>query len=165
MPIARRHAALRQTGVFRHRSAATRSACWAGVRVVSAVSRQNCRTMRFETDPAMSRSAIQCQPIAARISRWSLCLTSRRTHPQPETADFLAYRSLREQGQMFRSLHAVHADTGPSASNARPLLHMAYNTTTSLRATATLARLNPTRSRSPRPQRRRALSVRARVRM
>ena len=38
--------------------------------------------MRFETDPAMSRSAIRRQPIAARISRWSSCLTSRWTHPQ-----------------------------------------------------------------------------------
>ena len=40
------------------------------------------RIMMFETDPAMSRSAIRPKTIAARISRWSSCLTSRWTHPQ-----------------------------------------------------------------------------------
>ena len=51
------------------------------------------------------------------------------------------------------------------ASKGRPLRHMAWSTTTSLRATATLARLKPMRSRSAVPQRRIALSVLARVRM
>lgn len=41
-----------------------------------------CRNMIFETDPAMSRSAICCLPMAASISWWSPCLTFRWTHPQ-----------------------------------------------------------------------------------
>ena len=48
-----------------------------------------CRIMMFETDPAMSRSAIRPKTIAARISRWSSCLTSRWTHPQLLDSGFL----------------------------------------------------------------------------
>ena len=48
-----------------------------------------CRIMMFETDPAMSRSAIRPKTIAARISRWSSCLTSRWTHPQLSGSGFL----------------------------------------------------------------------------
>lgn len=120
----------------------------------------HCRIMRFETDPAMSPSAIRRQPIAARISRWSSCLTSRWTHPQPDGSGSLC-------GPLHRRplLGATgHAGTVPSASNGRPLRHIACRITASLRATATFARLNPMRSRSFRPQRRSALSVFARVR-
>ena len=133
----------------------------AGVRVVSAVGRRSRRMMRFETDPAMSRSAIRRQPIAARISRWSSCLTSRWTHPQLTSSGSSGSR-LRFGGLLF---FLVHAGTSLSASNGCPLRHMACSTTASLRATATFARLNPMRSRSLRPQRRRSLSVRARVRI
>lgn len=118
------------------------------------------RIMMFETDPAMSRSAIRPKTIAARISRWSSCLTSRWTHPQPSGSGFLG-------GPTFRGPAFELCSSGqhPSASKGRPLRHIACNTTASFRATATFARLNPMRSRNLRPQRRRALSLLARVRM
>ena len=54
-----------------------------------------CRIMMFETDPAMSRSAIRPKTIAARISRWSSCLTSRWTHPQLSGSGFLGGSTFR----------------------------------------------------------------------
>ena len=119
-----------------------------------------CRIMMFETDPAMSRSAIRPKTIAARISRWSSCLTSRWTHPQLSGSGFLG-------GLPFGGLPlmGVYPVSHPSASKGRPLRHIACSTTASFRATATFARLNPMRSRSLRPQRRRALSLLDLVRM
>ena len=119
-----------------------------------------CRIMMFETDPAMSRSAIRPKTIAARISRWSSCLTSRWTHPQLSGSGFLGGPTY--WGLPLINLHPV---AHPSASKGRPLRHIACSTTASFRATATFARLNPMRSRNLRPQRRRALSLLDRVRM
>ena len=95
-PADKRSRSSRQTSVFRSPFKARGSAlsewcrgmhgrgqgCLRGQRYL-------CRIMMFETDPAMSRSAIRPKTIAARISRWSSCLTSRWTHPQLLDSGFL----------------------------------------------------------------------------
>ena len=99
--------------------------------------------MNFETDPALSPSAIRRWTIAPLVTRWS-CLTSRWTHPQLVGSGSL--NNLLLSGS--RLLVLLHAGTTLSASKGRPLRHMACNTTASLRVTATFARLNPIRSRN-----------------
>lgn len=88
-PADRRLSLSRQTSVFRSPFEAQGSALSGWCRRMhgrgqGCLRGQTClrRIMMFETDPAMSRSAIRPKTIAARISRWSSCLTSRWTHPQ-----------------------------------------------------------------------------------
>ena len=79
-----------------------------------------CRIMMFETDPAMSRSAIRQKTIAARISRWSSCLTSRWTHPQLSGSGFLGGPTFREPAfDMCSSGCASFRFEGPPAAPHR----------------------------------------------
>ncbi len=115
----------RQTSVFRCPGEAKESALSEGYRRMHGRGqgclrgqKAHCRNMMFETDPAMSRSAIRPKTIAARISRWSSCLTSRWTHPRLSGSGFLdgpTYRWL-----SFRSCSSGHTPFGIERSPAAP---------------------------------------------
>ena len=86
-----------------------------------------CRIMMFETDPAMSPSAIQRLPIAASISRWSSSLTSRWTHPQLSGSGSLGDPTFR--GPAFRkwpSCCAPFRIEGPPAAPHRVQHHRQF---------------------------------------
>lgn len=102
-PADQRSRISRQTSVFRSPFKSQGSVLpewcrWMHGRGQGCLRGQTClrRIMMFETDPAMSRSAIRRKTIAARISRWSSCLTSRWTHPQLSGSGFLGGPTFRQ---------------------------------------------------------------------
>jgi len=80
--------------------------------------KSHCRIMMFETDPAMSRSAIHPWTIAASISRWSSCLTSRWTHPQRSGSGSLGGPTCRRPS--FRRCSSGHTPFGVERAPAAP---------------------------------------------
>src|SRR5918993_577580 len=87
--------------------------------------------------------------------------TSRRVRREDAIWQWLSYKSWLASDAAVRSQADVLADRSKSS----PLLSIVCMTTASLRATATAARLKPTRSLSLRPHLCRPLSAELRVRM